>query len=145
VRTIPALILLMLLIAPGVANSQSLELFGSAGPTITDAGNSFTVGAGFSPTSRITMVFNFERTHLSSRTTRHASGFSSFRGGTLFLGTAEFRFAPFGRGRFGAFGLAGVAAGVSRPNVTDIFRDSVTNPVRAIFAGGGSRYHSTSE
>jgi hypothetical protein len=38
VRRIPVLMLLILLL-PHMANSQSLELFGSAGPTITDPGN----------------------------------------------------------------------------------------------------------
>jgi hypothetical protein len=134
---IPLLMLLMLLVSPHVASSQSLELLGSAGPTITDTGSSFAVGAGFSPTSRITVLFNFERTHLASRTTRHDDVISSFRGGTLFLGTGEFRYTPFGRARFGPYALAGVAAGVSQPNVNDQFRDRVTNPVRGMFVGGG--------
>ena len=94
-------------------------------------------GGGFSPTSRVAIVFNFERTHLSSRTSRDGDAISSFRGGTLFLGTAELRFAPFGRDRFGPFVLAGVAAGVSRPNVNAIFDTPVTNQVRAAFVGGG--------
>ena len=47
------------------------------------------------------------------------------------------RFAPFGRGRVGPFALAGIAAGVSRPNVNDVFPDPVTNDVRAFFFGGG--------
>jgi hypothetical protein len=129
--------LLMLLVSPGVANSQSLELFGSAGPTITDVGNSFAVGAGFSPTDYITLVFNFDRTHLSSQSSRDGDVFSYFRGGTLFLGTGEIRYTPFRRHRFGPYGLAGVAAGVSRPNVTEIFQNRITNAVRGIFMGGG--------
>lgn len=136
-RTIPVLMFMMLVVSPNVANGQSFELYGSGGPTITDAGNSFAAGAGFSPTSRVAMVFNFERTHIASRTSRDRDVISNFRGGTLFLGTAEVRFAPFGRGRFGPYGLAGVAAGVSRPNVNDIFRTRVTNQVRAVSFGGG--------
>ena len=136
-RNIAVLLFLMLLATPGIANGQSFELYGSAGPTIIDAGNSFAVGAGFSPTSRMTMVFNFERTHLSSRTSREGDVVSSFRGGTLLLGTAELRFAPFARGRFGPYGVAGVAAGVSHPNVNDMFPDRVTNRVGAIIVGGG--------
>lgn len=131
------LLFLVLLLAPGIADAQSFGLYGSAGPTITDAGNSFGVGAGLSPTSRLSFVFGFERTHLSSRTTRDRDTVSNFRGGTLSLGTAEVRFAPFGRGRVGPFALAGIAAGVSRPNVNDVFPDPVTNDVRAFFFGGG--------
>jgi hypothetical protein len=137
VRKIPALLFLMLLISPGVANGQSFELYASAGPTITDTGNSFAAGVGVSPTSRLSIGFSFERTHLSSRTSREGNVVSSFRGGTLLLGTAELRFAPFGRGRFGPFGVVGVAAGVSHPNVNDMFPNRVTNRVGAMFLGGG--------
>ena len=133
-RLTTALICLWL-VSPHVATAQSIELYGSAGPTITDAGHSVSAGGGFSPASRLTLVFSFERTHLST-TTRH-DGLSRFRGGTLSLGTAELRVAPFGRHRFGPFGLAGFAAGVSRPNVNDVFPTRVTNDVRAMFVGGG--------
>jgi hypothetical protein len=137
VHHIRVLMLMILLLAPGAANAQSFGLYGSAGPTITDAGNSVAARAGFSPTSRLSFLFSFERTHLSSRTSRDGDTVSNFRGGTLFLGTAEVRFAPFGRGRFGPFGLAGIAAGVSHPNVNDVFPTRVTNEVRAFFLGGG--------
>lgn len=127
----------MLLTAVSAANAQSLELRGSAGPTITDTGHSLSAGAGFSPTSRFTLGFNFERTHVSSRTSQRGGTFSSFRGGTLLLGSAEARLAPFGRDRLGPYGLAGFAAGVSRPNVNALFPTRVTNQVRVLFAGGG--------
>ena len=136
-RIILGLMLLMLLASPAVANSQSFELYGGAGPTITDKGNSVAAGLGFSPTSRVTFVFSFERTHISSQTRRDRDVVSAFRGGTLFLGTAEVRFAPFRRGRFGPYALAGVAGGISRPNVNDVFRDPVTNNARGMFVGGG--------
>ncbi len=122
---------------PGVVTGQSLELYGAAGPTLVDPGNSFAAGAGFSPTSHITLVFNFERTRISTQTSFEDGVFSAFRGGTLFLGTGEIRYAPFGVGRVGPYGLAGVAAGFSRPNVNDIFPDRVTNYVHAIILGGG--------
>ena len=127
----------LMLAVPGAATGQSLELFGSAGPTIIDEGNSFAVGAGFSPHSRLTLVFSFDRTHIESWTSFDDGVFSSFRGGTLFLGTAELRVVPFGRGRFGPYGLAGLATGVSRPNVNDMFPTPVTNYVAAVFLGGG--------
>jgi len=127
----------LMLAAPDAATGQSLELFGSAGPTITDDGNSFAVGAGFSPHSRLTLVFSFERTHLESRTRQFPGGSSSFRGGTLYLGAAELRVVPFGRGRFGPYGLAGLATGVSYPNVNDRFPNPVTNHVAAMSLGGG--------
>jgi hypothetical protein len=131
-------VFLSLLIAPAVPAAQSLELYGSAGPTIIDTGNSATVGAGFSPHPRLALVFSFERTHLSTRTTTDEYGSrTSFRGGSLFLGTAELRVMPFGRQRFGPYGVAGFAAGASHPNVNALFPQRVTNQVRAMFAGGG--------
>ena len=133
----PMWVVCLMLAAPGAATGQSLELFGSAGPTITDEGNSFAVGAGFSPHSRLTLVFTFDRTHLESRTTQYPDGFSSFRGGTLYLGAAELRVVPFGRSRLGPYGLAGLATGVSYPNVNDRFPNPVTNYVAAMFFGGG--------
>ena len=136
-RIISAVMFLTLVVSPAVASGQSLELYGSAGPTITDTGNSFAAGAGFSPTSYLTMVFTFERTHLSTRTRRYDDVVSSFRGGTLFLGNAEVRYTPFRRNRVGPYALAGLATGVSRPNVNELFRNRVTNHVQAIFLGGG--------
>jgi hypothetical protein len=137
VRVVAGFVFLMMLVPSGAANGQSFELYGAAGPTMTDPGNSFAAGAGFSPTSRLTFVFNVERTHLSSQISREGNVVSTFRGGTLLLGTGEVRFAPFGRGRFGPFGLAGVAAGVSHPNVNDAFPNPVSHRVRAMFVGGG--------
>ena len=135
-RLIPGL-LCLLLAAPGVAHGQSLELFGSAGPTLADAGHSFAVGAGFSPHSRLTLVFTFDRTHVDSQTTHYPDGYSSFRGGTLYLGAAELRVVPFRRDRFGPYGLAGLATGMSHPNVNETFPNRVTNFVMGIFMGGG--------
>ena len=131
-RTIRNLIFLTLLAWPGVATGQSFELFGAAGPTMIDSGNSLAAGAGFSATQTLTIVASFERTHIASRTSP-----TKFRGGTLLLGTAELRFAPFGRRRWGPFALAGVAAGQSRPNVNEDFPNGVTNDVRGMLVGGG--------
>ena len=64
-------------------------------------------------------------------------GFAGFRGGTLTLGSAQLRVMPFGRDRIGPYGLVGFAAGVSHPNVNEMFPDPVTNDVRAMFFGGG--------
>ena len=136
-RTIGVSLCVVFWLSPGIANAQSVELYGSAGPTITDAGHSVAAGVGFSPQSRVTVAFNVERTHLSTRTSHHGDVFSVFRGGTLLLGSAEVRFVPRGRGRLGPYALAGFAAGISRPNVNDRFRDRITNNVRATFFGGG--------
>ena len=127
----------LLACCPRAARGQSFELYGSAGPTVTDTGFSLAAGVGVSPTSQFTLLANIERTHLSSQMRRDANSASYFRGGTYLLGSAELRFAPRGRDRVGPFAVAGFAAGVSRPNVNDVFSTPVTNRARAVFGGGG--------
>jgi hypothetical protein len=95
-------------------------------------------GVGLSPGPIWTIAVNVDRTHVSSQTTRDGRGVvSNFRGGTLTLGSAELRVVPFGLGRIGPYGIAGVAAGRSEPNVTDVFPQPAPNDVRAMFFGGG--------
>jgi hypothetical protein len=136
-RVIRASLLCLMVATADVATAQSLELFGSAGPTMVDAGNSFAAGAGFSPHSRLTLVFTFDRTHINSRSTFDRGVFSNFRGGTLYLGAAELRVLPFRRDRIGPYGLGGLATGISRPNVNATFPNRVTNSAFALIMGGG--------
>ena len=137
-RIIPGVVLLLFLILPAPAASQSFLVHGSGGPTLVDAGHSLAVGAGFSPASHVTLLFDVERTHLSSRVRSDGrGGVSAFRGGTVTMGTAELRVTLLGRNRITPYGLAGFGAGVSRPNVNEIFPEPRTNGVRAIFFGGG--------
>jgi hypothetical protein len=138
VRTIPFLLYALCLLYPGTASGQSFLLEASAGPTVVDAGYGVSAGVGFMPASRVALSFELERTHLSSRLRTDGRGsISGFRGGTLTLASGELRVGLFGRDRIGPYGLAGFAAGVSRPNVNEMFPDSVTNDVRAVFFGGG--------
>ena len=127
----------LLLLSPAVASGQSFGLHGSAGPTMHDPGYSLAAGLGFSPTSRVTFVVDVERTHLSSRRTEYPHGFAYFRGGTVTLAAPALRVSLLGRDRLGPYGLVGLAAGLSRPNVTDVFPDRVSTQVRAPFFGGG--------
>ena len=137
-RVIRSLVLVLLIATPRFASAQSFVLQGSAGPTLIDSGYSLAAGIGFSPTSYLTVSFDLERTHLSSQLTSDGrGGFAGFRGGTLTLGSAQLRVTPFGHDRIGPYGLVGFAAGVSHPNVNEMFPDPVTNDVRAIFFGGG--------
>ena len=94
-------------------------------------------GLAFSPTSRLTFMVDIERTHLSSQSTRTPRVTSAFRGGTVTLAAPALRVSLLGGDRVGPYGIVGLAAGVSRPNVTDLFPGRVTNEVRAPFAGGG--------
>jgi hypothetical protein len=129
---------MVLLLSPAVACGQDFMVHGAAGPTITDPGYSLAAGVGFSPTSHLTIVFSAERTHLSNQIRTEPEGFTSeFRGGTLTLAAGEVRFAIRDRHRVGPYAVTGVAAGVSRPNVTPTLPEQVTNGVFAPFFGGG--------
>jgi hypothetical protein len=131
---------LLLMMVPAVTGAQTFELHGSAGPTMPDAGYSLAAGIGFTPTSRVTFVVDVERTHLSTQVETDARGsISTFRGGTVTLASAGLRVSLFGSDRVGPYAIAGLAAGVSRPNVTPTFPSRVTNDVRAPFFGGGFR------
>lgn len=137
-RVITGLVSLLLLACPPLASGQSFGLQGSGGPTLVETGYSLAGGIGFLPSSRLTVLLDVERTHLSSQVRSDGrGGVSGFRGGTLTLVAAHLRVTPFGHDRVGPYGLAGFAAGVSRPNVTELFPDRVTNDVRAVFFGGG--------
>ena len=128
----------LILAVPVLAQGQSFVVHGSAGPTLVDRGYSAAAGAGWAPWSHVTVSFNLERTHLSSRLSSDGrGGVAGFRGGTLTLGTAELQLSLLGRARVTPYVLAGYAAGVSRPNVTATFPTNVSNDVRAVFAGGG--------
>ena len=137
-RIIPAVLTVLLLSSPTIASAQTFAVQGSGGPTMTDPGHSLAAGFAFSPTSHLTFMVDVERTHLSSRIHTDARGVTSaFRGGTVTLAAPALRVSLLGGDRVGPYGLVGLAAGVSRPNVTDLFPSRVTNEVRGPFAGGG--------
>ena len=137
-RIILAVIAVLLLVSPDIASGQTFFLHGAGGPTMIDRGSSVAAGAGFSPTSRLTVIVDVERTHISSRLHTDDHGVSSaFRGGTLTVAVAALRVTLLGRDRVGPYALAGMAAGVSRPNVNDLFPSQVTTEVRGPFFGGG--------
>jgi hypothetical protein len=129
---------LSLLLVSSTTSAQSLVLQGSAGPTLIDSGYSLAAGIGFTPNSRVTILFNVERTHLSSRFSSDGrGGGSAFRGGTMTFAAGELRASLRARDRVSPYVLGGFGAGVSRPNVNETFPEPVTNNVRAFFFGGG--------
>ena len=137
-RHIHRAVLALILATPTVATAQTFVVQGSVGPTLIDRGYSMEAGIGFSPLSRLTVLFDVERTHLSSRSTSDGrGGVNNFRGGTLTMGSAQLRVTPFGHDRVGPYGLAGFAAGISRPNVNATFPERVRSDARAVFFGGG--------
>lgn len=138
-RITPAVLIALLVAAPAVAHGQTVSVHGAGGPTLGDTGYSVAAGLGFSPTPRITLVANVERSHLVSRRQEYPGGFSYFRGGTFTLGSGELQVSLFGPDRVSPYGLVGFGAGRSRPNVNDVFPTPVVVDVRAPFAGGGIR------
>ena len=104
---------------------------------MVDPGNHVSVGVGFSPMSRVTLLFDVQRTHISSRITRHEHGASAFRGGTLTAASGEVRVSLWPAQRVTPYALAGLGGGVSRPNVNATFPDRVTNSAGFLFFGGG--------
>jgi hypothetical protein len=105
---------------------------------MADPGHSLAAGVGFSPMSHVTFIIDVERTHLSSQIRTYDYGVTSaFRGGTVTLVAPALRLSLLGNDRIGPYGLVGLAVGVSRPNVTDLFPNRVSSEVRAPFAGGG--------
>ena len=136
-RIIPGAVALLLLVSPAIASGQTFALHGSAGPTMTDPGHSLAAGLEFSPTAHVSFLVDVERTHLPSRIQTYDRVTSAFRGGTVTLVAPALRLSLLGNDRVGPYGLLGLAAGVSRPNVTDLFPDRVSHDVRAPFFGGG--------
>ena len=141
VRLLPSLILLLTVCSTSRGEAQALAVHAAAGPTLVDAGYSVAAGMSYSPRSRLTLLFQYDHTHINSRTTSDGRGtVTNFRGGTLSLGSAELRVTPFGRDRIGPYGLAGVAVGLSRPNVTAVFPNRVTNKAGGLALGGGMHF-----
>ncbi len=136
-RIIPGVFIAVLFATPSIARAQGVSVHAAVGPTLADSGYSLAGGFGLSPTSRITLMGNVERSHLPSRRKESSGSISHFRGGTFTLGSAELRVSLFPRDRVSPYGLVGFAGGRSRPNVTDIFPTPIVNTVYAPFAGGG--------
>src|SRR5688500_5905036 len=125
---------LMLVVIPAGANAQSLgssvSIQAALGPTMVDPGHNVSAAVGFSPVPRVTLLVDVQRTQLSSRFTRHERGGSAFRGGTLTAVSGEARVNLWPAGRVTPYALAGLGAGLSRPNANATFGDSGTNSAR---------------
>ncbi len=138
-RIIPAVVVGLLLLAfPALSSGQTnVDIHGSGGPTLYNRGSSVAVGVGFTPTSWLTVVVDVERTHQPSRLSTEHGVTSAFRGGTLTSVAGGIRASLFGPDRIGPYALAGLAVGVSRPNVNDLWPKRVAHQVQGPFVGGG--------
>jgi hypothetical protein len=138
VRIIPAFITVLVVVASALpAHAQNFVVAASGGPTITDAGHSLAAGVGVSLASRVTLLINVERTHLSTRVDTTPGVRSEFRGGTMTDAAAELRVSLLGHDRAGPYLLAGFSAGQWKGNVTRTFPNPLEEAVVAPFAGAG--------
>jgi hypothetical protein len=125
---------------PGASNSGRVSLQAAAGVTVKYPGHTVSAGLGFSPVSRLDLSVAAERLHVP--TSEQRSGDNSFgvtRGGTLTFVSGEIRISLFPPDRVSPFVLAGVGAGISRPNVNARFPVAVENDLRVVYLGGGLR------
>lgn len=133
-----------------LADAQTLDLRASVGPTLVDAGWSAALDVSLAPVPALAVVGGVERSQLAFRTQRdERGGVTTFRGGSLTVGTIGLRLQWPRPTRVRPYLLAGYGAGKSRPTVNPTFPTTVTNNVRAVYAGGGiavalgARLHAT--
>ena len=131
----------LFLFGAGSAAAQTggrVSIQAAGGPTVIDEGYHVSGAVGFSPTSRITLLLDVERTHVFSRSTFRDGVSSKFRGGTLTSVAGEFRVSLFPHDRITPYGFVGLGAGHSRPNVNELFPNPGNNAdMRVGFAGAG--------
>jgi hypothetical protein len=138
-----------LLMIPGVARAQASDEGSAlaaprrfsvnlaAGAHLNDGGNLQAVSFGFAPWRALSVFVNVERNHVPTRIRRYPEGFAATRGGTLTSVSGEVRYTVWQGERIAPFVLAGLGAGISQPNVNDIFTSRVTNNANVVYAGGG--------
>ncbi len=140
-RTIVSWLLLLMLPAVAAAQDEGgrLSVQGALGTNANVGGNTQALSVGFAITDRLDVLVSAERIHLPTEVTYHEHGVSATRGGTTTFVSGEIQVVPVRTARVSPYALAGVGAGVSRPNVTDIFPDRITNDAALLFFGGGVR------
>lgn len=116
-----------------------LSLQVAAGPTLMQGGNVLSAAFGYSPTSRLELLLNVERTYQPFQLEQFNGGYSATRGGTMTFVAGELRLALRPADRVSPFVVAGVGGGISRPNVNAEFPDSVRNDLGVAYFGGGVR------
>jgi hypothetical protein len=126
----------MSFVAPALAAGQGpISVKGALGTQINEGGDNQSISVGFSPHAQWDFLINAERIHLPTDVT----GFGATRGGTTTFVSGEVRFVPLTLNRISPYVLASAGRGTSRPNVNEIFPDSVTNDAWLLFVGGGVR------
>lgn len=108
-----------------------------AGSHLREGGDTEVISFGYTLPEALTVLVSVERNHVPTRVERHANGYSASRGGTVTLISGELRYTFAEASKISPFVFAGAGAGRSRPNVNDIFPESVTNLARGAYAGGG--------
>ena len=120
---------------------ERLSLQVAAGPTLTlvGGGNVLSGAFGYSPASRLELLFNIERNHVPFQLRRAPGGVGAARGGTLMFVSGEVRLALLPTDRLSPYTIAGAGGGVTRPNVNAQFPDRIRNDLRVLYLGGGVR------
>jgi hypothetical protein len=109
------------------------------GSHVNDGGNMQSLSLGYTGWRDVTLLVNVERDHVPTQVRTYPGGSAETRGGTVTSVSGEVQYAVPLAGRVSPFFLAGLGAGISRPNVTGNFADRVTNVARLGYAGGGVR------
>jgi hypothetical protein len=139
----PLVVWLVLLALPPAAAGQDaagpVSVQGAFGTNVNVGGNTQALSVGFAVADRLDVLVSAERIHLPTEVTHHEGGVSATRGGTTTFVSGEIQVVPVPFAHLSPYALAGAGAGVSRPNVTDLFPDPVTNHAALLFFGGGVR------
>ena len=121
------------------APERRLSLEGAAGFQVYYRGSVLSVGFGFAPTRRLTLVVNAERSYIQDTIEQYSDGYASERGGTELFVSGELRYAFFVKQRVSPYVLGGAGRGVSRPNVNGYFPDENERDIHVFYWGGGMR------
>ena len=141
------MLLALLVVTPAHAaddewSSEQPARFGvdlGLGAHLRDGGNVQSLSFGYTPWRVVALVVNVERNYIPTGLRSYPDGYSTTRGGTLTFISGELRCTVPLAQRVSPYALVGRGAGISRPNVTDIFPDRVTNTVDVFYVGGGMR------
>ena len=107
----------------------------AVGSHLSEGGHLQSLSLGYDASGGVSLLVNVERNHVPTR----LRSFSATRGGTLTSLSGELRYTVPVGGRVSPFVVAGLGAGISRPNVNDHFSNAVSNTARFAYAGGGVR------
>ena len=124
-RVVGVAVSILFVVLPGVGSGQTskrVEIQAAVGPVLGDAGHHLSASIGFSPSPRVTVLFNVDHSDLYRERREYPDGgYSDAPGGTVTSGGAEVRLGLLPTGRVLPYVAVGIGAGAWRPRVTDEF------------------------